>query len=214
MHESLNPYVACITNNEREELLSATLESAAATLDTWQPCPRWVWCGDTTKLTSKNNFFKYRQAYFAESLHITFGEIIETCVQQARDLVYFEDDVVFCKNAMKYMVSLTVPDDVCMVSAFDWRAEFKPTIDAKDFSGIQFVKIPLRTLKLLRELWPNSTEDDPFYDLTLAKLLSGSMVKYLPVSIAQHVGWQSTHGNLRDVFSRTFKPEFDAMELG
>jgi len=110
------------------------------------------------------------------------------------DVVVFEDDLEFCPNAVRRMVSLPVPSDVACVQFFAPHLfpapETKPGLwrPPLDFQFCQAVKFPSRTMRALVD-W------QPFGDFHAAdeainwafKELGGGGGGHVP-ELVQHVG--------------------------
>jgi len=93
------------------------------------------------------------------------------------DLLFFEDDLIACKNAVTRMAQVVCPDDCAFVSFFDhcppnrrradgaWGLHVAPLpedFDGSGWGGTQALSVPLRTSEYLARL-------DPFSIRTVAR---------------------------------------------
>lgn len=90
-----------------------------------------------------------------ENKHTTW-RAFELAVEAGEDLVFFEDDLLFCKNAVRYIETFQVPSD-CAFTLFyaPWGdASMRGTwrIHAARYDFAQALKVPLDTCKTLVSL--------------------------------------------------------------
>jgi hypothetical protein len=87
--------------------------------------------------------------------------VVKLARERQQDLAFFEDDIVLSKNAVKKIVEYEVPADLAFVSFFDFYtpAGAKAGLEERAVpdkgviqSGVQAIKIPLRSLALM---WPD-----------------------------------------------------------
>ena len=135
------------------------------------------------------------------------------------DAIFFEDDLLPCKNAVRRMVELEVPDGVGLVSFFDYRNEWprpglwtNPT--GREFHGAQALKIPARVLPRLQALALENVTI-PCWDIWLGRameILGLSIAHYAP-SLVQHVGMASMYapGVPRPMADNFPGEDFDAL---
>jgi hypothetical protein len=84
-----------------------------------------------------------------------FWACLELAVDAGEDLLFFEDDVTFCVNAVRYAEQFVVPDGLALVSKIAPLGDMPPggphvaVHDIKHFAFLQGAKIPLRTCQSL-----------------------------------------------------------------
>lgn len=157
--------------------------------------------------------------------------------RNAERLIYTEDDIEPCRNAVKYMCKLDVPSSMALVTFHDWK-EFAPGTpagmyrlrfpgrDGRGFFGNQCIMLPRATLDYL-------IQQDPYaiWKSNLAKYSDRTMEAYLYMSmiwsyyachmpcLVRHVGAVSAAhpGKLLDKRNTSNFggdiPGFDAMSL-
>ena len=157
-------------------------------------------------------------------------------------LIYFEDDVLPCKNAVSYALTMKIPPDVAFVDLCDFQAFRKGRGDRTDgihrvpvmgrvgegYWGTQAMMFPRRTFEWLaridhvdyENLEPRSSRNPKPCDLMLSKCLSKSPWQeygaHLPC-LFQHVGATSAIYDGIELgpnrLATVFDPEFDALTL-
>lgn len=148
---------------------------------------------------------------------------------QAGHLLYFEDDLVACQNAVLALNRALVPQDCGFITAFtmqfDRRVARDKTIHTAHklpggYWGTQALKIPARGLSHLRTLQIGENEIDNSGDVWLGQHLATQHApwwKYriLRPSIFEHVGLvsQAHPADKRDRKSADFVREFDALTI-
>lgn len=94
------------------------------------------------------------------SLHALFATLRWARNHDVDRLLYFEDDVVVCKNAIPRMLAVGVPENLAFVSFFDMKEmsyaappgmyEMSPMgNDGRGFWGMQSVLLPRRTIEFI-----------------------------------------------------------------
>jgi hypothetical protein len=139
-------------------------------------------------------------------------------------LLYFEDDVVLCRNAIRAMLEIGVPEPLGLVSYCDLRWEGRPLeltaipgcpreyqVADGGFFGCQALALPLRTLRRFETWTPPSWLDHNNCDGTIGSI---SEVYGILDSLANHIGADScimgrTYERLRAV-RRWRGEDFDA----
>lgn len=104
-----------------------------------------------------------------------FWHAVRLAAYWATDLLFFEDDIHCCKNAVTRMASVRCPDDAAFVSFYDhahprqrrangaWGLHVAPLpedFDGAGYGGTQALLLPLRTCQYLAPLDPFSIRID------------------------------------------------------
>lgn len=153
-----------------------------------------------------------------------FWECLEAAVRIDDDLIFFEDDVTLCKNAVRFAEQLAVPDDLALISLFapfgdESMVRGIHVSPARDFTFCQGMKIPLRTCRTLVDRRADMVSSRLGGSDNCVALIGDSLgwkIGTLRPGIVQHVGDVSlVSERLRmDRVSRTWPgKEFDAMTL-
>lgn len=135
-----------------------------------------------------------------------------------RDLVFIEDDVMPCKNALRYMVAWDSPHVTHFFNPFGHPVGPRP-VESRGFEFSQTLKIPARVVAALRASPPTSQGKHDGWDLAIGRCLHQLKEPlYQHRSLVQHVGFQSmwTPGNnlAKRRPGRDFPGEdFDALTL-
>jgi len=124
--------------------------------------------------------------------------LVVQSAEEKRDLLFFEDDLLLCRNAVKRMITQHVPDDVGIITFFDMK-EIKPDAapglyrrpangtDGRGFWGAQCLKFPSESLVWLAEHdWMEECQGD--FRMASDILMGRVMVKHPSRSrLAVHV---------------------------
>lgn len=152
-----------------------------------------------------------------------FWACLEQAAAAGEDLLFFEDDVTFCVNAVRYAERFVVPDSLAMVSLYVPFGDVAtpPQIAVSDihhFAFFQGAKIPLRTCRALVEAKPEMVQSRMGGSDTCVGIIGharGWKVGTHYPSIVQHVGEHSVVSQrvIPERISRCFDPNLDAMTL-
>lgn len=135
-----------------------------------------------------------------------FLEVFKLGVQSGVDRVlFFEDDIVACKNAIPRMQQVGVPDDCALTSFFDMKEQPHGApnglhripamgVDGRSMWGTQAVMFPRRTMEYLvetRKFWvddvPNKHCADSLFSHQLLYSPWPQYALHVP-NLVQHVG--------------------------
>lgn len=114
-----------------------------------------------------------------------------------RDLVFIEDDVLPCKNALPYMVAWPSPYVTHFFNG-SWTPHGLRKLPPGGFEYSQALKIPARIVEALRKNPPASKGPKDGWDLAIGRqLFKMGEPLYQHRSLVQHVGFDSmwTPGN-------------------
>lgn len=135
------------------------------------------------------------------------------------DVLFLEDDLAFCKNAVRKMIELEVPEDVGVVSFFDYRNQWpRPGLwrdpPDQELHGSQAFKFPARMVPRLQGLAAAETRNvcwDVWVGQAVSKL--GLSVAHYAPSLVQHVGMASVYapGVERPMADNFPGEDFDAL---
>ena len=130
----------------------------------------------------------------------------EMAAEANEDLVFFEDDLEFCKNAPGYIAKFKVPDDLNFIVFYTpWLTHEQPIglwrIHAGSYVMAQAMKFPVRTCKELAatrnsELWTQGVMLGGL-DEILRHIATEKRWRYgiFNPGIVQHIGENSVVGN-------------------
>ncbi len=150
-----------------------------------------------------------------------FWRCLELAVEADEDLVFFEDDVLLCKNGAAYIESYKIPNGLAFVSFFspELRASdcIATGLPIKNFAFLQGCKFPLETCKKLVEMKSAMVSSQlGGSDNCVGKVGNELGWKYgihCP-SIVQHVGRESVVSGVdTNRVSPTFRNDLDAMTI-
>ncbi len=138
-------------------------------------------------------------------------------------LTMFEDDLAAAENALLYIATTKIPDDVAMVSWFHRFAPNPPQAittwmigPAHEFSHQQAITLPAKTVKALLASKELREWSEPHAgDMLIGQVMPDADVAYHFPNIVQHEeGEASLTGNVGSRRSCTFVGEsFDAFDL-
>ena len=148
----------------------------------------------------------------------------------AERLVFFEDDVQPCRNAVKWLLEVTIPNNVCAVLPHDFKEVPEgavPGLYARPANGLysrgmwgcQALVLPARTVYYLvgRDPRARATDRPESVDRALGIELDCSPWPHVAIcapSLADHVGEASTGTSARLHRTRNFAGrQFDATSL-
>jgi hypothetical protein len=136
----------------------------------------------------------------------TAWEAFRLAAEAEEDLVFFEDDLEFCKNAPAFIESFPIPDDVGFTVFFSpWLTREQPLglwrIHPHAYIMAQAMKFPLRTVKKLHEarrapIWDEARCFGGFDEILRHIVISmGLRLGIFNPGLVQHVGAVSLVGN-------------------
>jgi hypothetical protein len=215
-----------VTTCDRSEYLQQTLDAIdlSATgrkvlvADRCEPPARAGW--EVSHVPPRPSFARPRENKWC------LWHAFDLAAAAGEDLLFFQDDLALCRNAVRYVQRLAVPDDVALVSLFApfgdstmphglWRSK------CHVYMYCQAVKFPLRTVRELAaarqemaDQLNRGGDDDALQVLGSAR---GWLYAVHYPSIVQHVGAKSSVSDATLVgcrVSRAFPGvDFDAETL-
>ena len=145
-----------------------------------------------------------------------FGTMLEAVGD--RDLIFLEDDVLACRNALPYMVAWPGPYVTHFFNG-GWLPHGPRKLPPGGFEYSQALKIPARIVRALRASPPVSIGPRDGWDLAVGRQLArmGEPL-YQHRSLVQHVGftslWQPGNELAKRRPAQDFPgPDFDALTL-
>ncbi len=136
----------------------------------------------------------------------TAWEAFKLAANAEEDLVFFEDDLEFCKNAPSFIESFKVPDDLGFVVFFSpWLTKDQPLglwrIHPHAYIMAQAMKFPLRSVKKLltartAPIWQEVMNQGGFDEVLRHVAISMKMrFGIMNPGLVQHIGAVSLVGN-------------------
>jgi len=217
------PVVVVFAIPGREDVTGATLDAldgpgGASTLT----CERLLfWSAPTQPIAVPAGWRAHWHEQAARGSVAAMGDFVAMLdVVGDRDLLFFEDDVYPCKNAVPYIARLALPHVVHFFNASSPMHPYGPRkLPPGGFEFSQALRIPAAVVAALRDTPPTSRGRFDGWDLAIGMCLHRlGLPLYQHRSLVRHVGFHSMWNPGNDIARRLPArdypgDDFDALTL-